>query len=248
MNDELLQEQLIHNLRKDLNSYSQAQWISNYDYINRYGREVNRTICNTQEGVRIAELDVQHFGSICDYEVDSLPHSDTSTKGTEITWVRDNHRISRRFMSKVLAEWSRIFDVHYKWRGIDLWCKKYDSEYLITGQEAIKMIGDIILMTRNSSLDKVLERCSNNLTKLILNKKSNLDKYIYGIKDRLYIKGHSYGEVWNFPIYNLNYLWGVIRELKMGHINLSVPIPIIKKIHKYPIRCFDIEAIKVKRR
>lgn len=254
----LIKEQLINDLGIPLDEYHQSQKINEFTWISGYGKRITEITPNTHIGRRINELQVNHFGSVRDYDIDTLPLSYVKCKGTEITWISTRAKefdgkyvISRRFLSKILNKWSYIVGIRYKRpskryedSGIKLWAKELyvpdiihgelREVYLLTGNDGIKMLRDILFLMRNTKY-----RGSDQL-KRILARRNDPQR----IKDRLYYDYQTGNRIWSFPKFNPEMLKGYIAELNNGNYILSMGVPIIHDLWNYPIRCTDINELE----
>ena len=171
----------IYNRGKTLRGLNQADIMNTYDVVNRYGKLKPVLKANTRTGFNISRLSVRHFGSIGDYDIDTIPLSHIKCKGTEITYmsydkkhIRNKHLISRRFLSKVLSTWCYTVGIRYKphkeeINGMDLWGKNIplkttdtrgeetiiyrENQHHLSAGDSILMIKDIIFLIRNKKLE-----------------------------------------------------------------------------------------------
>ena len=264
-----LKHLLINSEDKRYSQYNEAQKLNISKTTSRYGKEETLVTSNTWLGHSISKLKPRNFGSIGDFDVDSIPLSYGRLKGTEVTFIsyetkqiRNSQIISRRFASKVLSTWCYIVGIRYKPKeesseinGIELW-GKYMEHYkqpVISGQDIILMLKDIMFLTRNKSVSKLKEYIENQkvspqLYMVISTKRyQTKDKYrviINEMKNRLYYEYQVplTDIVWDYPKYSMEYLMGVVNELQSGKYLTDLIIPLIKDLWKYPIKCTDTKV------
>jgi len=113
-----VESQLINNLKKPIDDYSEAQQINVSSKVNKWGKFATNEDGNTYLGRNISRLPLKTFGSVGEYHVDSLPLSVVKCKGTTITCMDTKgmefqgvQTISRRFISKVIQLWSYVVDL-----------------------------------------------------------------------------------------------------------------------------------------
>jgi hypothetical protein len=258
---------------EDLNKNNPAKNINVREWTTQYGKVTNKTYGNTRIGKDIDRKIVRNFGCISDYNVDTLPNSYLSRNGIEkfeITQAGKYYNgvdiISRRFLSRVLSMWCYIVGIKYKDtknknNGINIWCEdincqvttgEYKIYKMLSGNECIEMLKDLLALIRNNSLDKLMERAINH--NIISDKLYNVlwtikhnnklsdeqkQKRYYNIKNRLYYDYNTKDKVWCYPKYNPEYLIGLIKDLQSGDYFTDLYVPIINDLYKYPIECKD---------
>ena len=248
MNEEMmLQEQLLNNIGKPLDSYSQADIIHSFEFPTRSGR-IKSVITSNTLAVLIAinKLSVYHFGCIHDLTLESIHGS----MGTELTLFYDSNKrykdtlmLNKRFLSNILYAWSKALRIRYidsktpkRITGVKLWCTSYaESTPMLTGTDAIQLLKDLIFL-----IDKNKKTVSDILYEIMLRKP------IKDVDDRIFHKIQAYDRVWIIPIYNLIYLKSLVKELQSGKYVLDMEIPIVKNLWKTPLRCTDYTAKRVK--
>ena len=136
----ILKSEIINDIGRELNEYNEAQWINTIEYTTRYGKVYNKVYGNTRAGLIISQLPDKNFGSIGDYNINTLPSSYMRVKGiekyelnTDGLYYKGMQVISRRFLSNILSTWCYIIGMPYKY-GIKMWCSEetqlaYHKEY-----------------------------------------------------------------------------------------------------------------------
>jgi len=187
--------------------------------------------------------------------------------------------ISRRFICNILNFWARVLNIPYKY-AIKMWAIKekqltshkhyekvitnrgiryklikdkpeYREYYLISGQEAILMLKDILYLMRNKTPEKLIKHAEEGkissqlhnviygiLNDIIDTKKEKQERF-EKIKERLYYIIQAHDKVWSFPIINPEYIISLIKELQSGKYYLDIYVPVIHQLKKYPIECKD---------
>jgi len=164
----------------------QTDGINTYNSTNRWGKVVPVLKGNTRTASRIIQLKVHNFGSISDYDIDTMPHSIVKMKGQETYTLRNDSKqnenketISRRFAGKVLSHWCYALGIRYNAHkqekcGIEEWCDNdtHKGQPLISGDNLKEIIGDIIYLTRKNSPHKMYQhissgKCSTHLYNII---------------------------------------------------------------------------------
>jgi hypothetical protein len=240
--DELMENEIINRKQKSLETYNQSEIMNVTKVKNRYGKERSIVIANTKIGRHISENKIWNFGSIGDYNVDSVPKSKVTCKGTDITTInvydkqnRNNKQlISRRFCSKVLNFWSNMVDIPYsskdteKATAITLWGTPIEYQginevcvqYFINGETAIKMLKDILFVLHNKPYnpDKISEQLDYIITKRMNSRKikRKADTIIGDMKERIHYTYQSNSIVWGYPKVSPNYIVKLIDSLKSG--------------------------------
>jgi len=213
----------------DLNS---AQSFTPIQYVNKYGKEVSEIRAKTRISYNISKLPANHFGSVYDYSIDTLPKYFVRVKGTEITFIsNENFRwqnkflLNRRFASKILSFWAYLHDIRYKpsegkESAIDMWCipiKHLGSKkviHLISIKEVRELLKDIINEIRNHNpkayYEYEIEVNEPQKSDIIVGEETP-DGNIKLVKNK-YIRR------WSFPKYNVNYLLKLLDILNSGEI------------------------------
>jgi len=262
---------LVPNL--DYEQYSEAQKLNPLEFYNGRGKLVTEVRANLRITSLIAKIKSFNFGSISAFTIDSLPQTLVKCKGTDITYLSDKeHRykgitnISRRFLSNILSYWSFVLGVPYvdieKKRsamdvtGITIWSKRVYTKnpkklfQVLTGEDAILMIRDLIFLTRDLPAKKMLSKLDNQkispflynlLREKVYTKKLDYDVFFQAIKGRLYRIYSTHNKSWGFPKYSVEYLIRVIDELKTGGYILDLGYPVIYDMWTYPIKCTDTQ-------
>jgi len=245
-----------------------AQKLTAIEWYNKYGKQDNLQTGNTYKGKHIEQTKPLNFGSIDDYNIDTLPKGLFHCKGTEITQVKEiDYRkkklINRRFLSNILQTWCYFMGIKYidntdkyEFTGTKLWGKELEysinlkdkSAIFLTGKQGKQMIRDIIFLSRNKRLSKMKDYIENKkvspqMYRTILyrvhSEKKTFDEILQDIKSRVFYD-YSIGEyAWAYPKYNIEYLTRTLRELSTEKYFLSILIPIIEHLRKYPIICKD---------
>jgi len=193
-NPDLYDEQVLTKyIKREYEYRNEAQLINSIEWINKYGKDANRIKPNTKTANLITRKDDYTFGSVADYNIDTVPKGYYHLKGTEITELnmdnkeyRGKQLMNRRFLSNVLREYCYIMGMQYKKYkkrkdrediGISKYCiRLYDKSSkkefdLISGVECEYLIHLIIDEMRNRNL-----RCFNEYRCRINN--PELPKYI----------------------------------------------------------------------
>jgi len=245
MNEEMmLQEQLLNNIGKPLDSYSQADIIHSFEFPTRSGRIKSVITSNTLAVLTaINKLPVYHFGCIHDLTIESIHGS----MGTELTLFYDSNKrfkdtlmLNGRFLSKILYAWSKALGIRYmhptEISASKLWCTSYaESTPMLTGTDAIQLLKDLIFL-----INKNKNTVSDILYELMLKKP------IENIDNRIFHVIQAYDRVWTIPIFSLQYLKSMIKELQSGRYELNMEVPIVRNLWKTPIRCTDYTAKRVR--
>ena len=235
---------------------------------NKKGRLIHYIRSATIMADNIASTPTISFGSINQYRISTLPTSFYHLKGTEITEVFEAEYtypdrtsiISRRFLSKILAFWSKVSKIgRYLPKpehpndicGVNLWCditqtqSKRNRVYHITGHSGIQMLLDFLNLIRDKpkKLSEQMILCQEDYanrfktTKEIAYSKQRKALYhIYDFADR----------TWMYPRINPTYLVNLIKELSSGRYDLEYPVPLIQHIHTKPLKCTDMHMITSK--
>jgi len=103
-------EQVVFKLPIPLDRYNEAQKLNPIEFTTKYGKIGNDIKGNTRTGRNIMRKKDNNFGSISEYNIDTLPKSFLHLKGIEKTELRQDSKtyndidiISRRFLSKILS-------------------------------------------------------------------------------------------------------------------------------------------------
>ena len=259
-------EQLINKLNIPLDDYNSAQRLHNREWITPYGKVANKQTSNTRLAYKISRLPQHNFGSIADYNIDTLPNSYLSRNGIEKFELSQTNKyyngmsiISRRFACNILSTWAYVIGISYK-NAIKIWAKdipqtlpngKIKDYKMLSGEECIYMIKDLLFLIRNKSPEKILKyaqsgiiseqlftRINGIISDSLWNKKEKYAR-IMQIKDRLYINQQSLDKVWAYPKYSVEYLISTIKLLQSGKYFTEIYVPIINNLFKYPIECKD---------
>jgi len=238
--DDLMVNEIINKKNKSLETLNQSEIMNVATVKNKYGKQRNIIIANTKIGRHITENAIWNFGCIGDYNVDSVPRSKVTCKGTEITTVntynKENRKnkqlISRRFCSKVVMCWAKMVDMQYSSKDIDkptamsLWGTPIEYQglegacyqYFINGETIVKILKDILYIIRGRPYSKT--NYSNQLQWVIERRlklrKRNPDKITNDMKNRLYYTYQSNSLVWGYPKVSPEYVLGLIRHLETG--------------------------------
>jgi hypothetical protein len=258
--------------KRNLNS---SQKITLKVYYNRYGNLQVTTMGNTYLASNIANRRIRNFGSVEQLRITNLPESLFRLKGTEITMIKqiglakDKKLIRRGFLTRVAQEWSYITDMLYithnddktnvkYYTTLDLWATKVTSgndnsrvTYLLTGQQVIDMLEDIIFLIRakslnNRDLDKHVSPQLKGVIEAQLGSKS-YKEILDDFRDRLFYRETIYSKngkplfVWAFPKLSISMIKGYISQLRQECL-LDICIPLIKDTRNYPIKCSDTQV------
>jgi len=265
---EFVDSELINNKGKNIsiNNYTVAQRLNTYEQTNRYGKVVPILMGNTKTGYQISKLPQHNFGSIGEYKVDTLPNSFITVKGVEKTEVisemtthNGQQIISRRFICNLISTWGYITGLQYK-NALKMWAKdisqriyngRYKEYKMVSGEQAVSIIKDMLFLIRNKSFDNIIENLGRGiiseqlysvinsiLTDTTLDKKQ-IQQKVMAIKNKLYYSYDKNGYAWAFPKYNVEYLIGLIKQLQSGQYYNEMFVPVINNLKKYPIKCKD---------
>ena len=243
MNDEMIEQQLINNIGKPLDDYNQTQTINSYEVPTGTGKMIPKVTANTRAVLEIANLPVYHFGCVYDMRMEHVQ----GRHGTEFTLFSDKEKrfksvmmLNPRFLSKILYAWSKAVGIRYVHPtttcGSKLWCTFYSkSTPLIMGTDAIQLLNDLIFMInrKNKSVSDILYN--------LMNKKD------YNAHKRVFHIIQAFDFTWTIPIYNLEYLKSLVKELESGKYILDQEIPIVKKLWNVnEKKCTDYTAKRIK--
>lgn len=238
--DDLMINEIINKKNKTLETLNQAEMMNVFSVYNKFGKTKNIVIANTKIGRHITENKIWNFGSIGDFNVDSVPRSKVTCKGTEITTVntydKENRKnkqlISRRFCSKVLMCWAKMVDMPYSSKDVDkpttmsLWGTPIEYkglegncyQYFINGETIVKVLKDILYIIRGRPYTET--NYSNQLQWVIERRlklrKRNPNEITNDMKNRLYYTYQSNTLVWGYPKVSPEYILGLIRHLETG--------------------------------
>jgi len=259
--DIFIKNQIINNINMSLDNYNEAQIINTYSTVNKYGKNVSIVTGNTRKADTIRQLPFYSFGSIDEYNINTLPKSYLSRYGVEKfeLFQSGNYNgkslISRRYLCDILNTWCKILKIPYK-QGVKMWCidieqvlitgktKKYTS---INGEIAIRILKDILFLMRNKSFksitkyakkEKVSQQLHNYIKGLTYDRVSK--DYIKGLKDNLYFTLKANDIVWAIPKYSPDYIIKHIKLLQSGKYLTDIYVPIINNLTKFPIKCTDM--------
>jgi len=259
-------EQVINDIPKSLDEYSASQKLNIYKYNTSYGKEREKVIGNTSIVRSIEKIASKNFGSIGDYDIDTIPRSLIRCKGTEVTYITDVHKmnknkqlVSRRFCSKVLSTWCWAMGIKYipsdrHINGIELWGIKIPGikEVLINPTDCGYMIKDLIFLMRNksSSIDDLLDELrkgniSHQLYDVIMHKRYTKQTTVINIVNDIkvkisYLYNYSTSDVaWDYTKWNPEYLIKILDRLHSGEYFTDILVPAIIDLWKYPIKCTD---------
>jgi len=208
-----LRNEVVNDFGMNLDKYSQAQIMSNVEWITKYGKVGNKQVSNIQVVKNsISRLPANSFGSIGKYDIDTLPDTLFKCKGTEVTEVRaDNymnkgkHLISRTTATNILSYWCYVLGIRYLPdsskpdvpNGLGLWSKEItysglngeeNSEVFISGNELKQIILDLIYLTRNNNPKHFYQNA----------KTGKISVYLYNtIRDLRYAEGTTRKKVVN---------------------------------------------------
>lgn len=239
-----------------------AQLIDVLEYTNRYGKEVNEIKPNTYIADLISKLPNNNFGSVKDYNINTIPKGRYHIKGTEITQLTDNNKqyknksiINRRFLSKLLDEYCYINNIPYRRykkkskntvNGIDLYCKKEiinGKQYnLLSGIEGEQLIYELLYNIHHNNIKCFYEyRAEINNPEQANEVVVLREFYIKGkIKEQLLVNEYWYS--WKFPRYTEEYLYSLLDEINSGKYYKDIYIPVIEDLFKYPLKNTDIRC------
>jgi len=183
-----------HKINRNYRDLNDAQKINVFERYTRYGKLKSTIRGSFKTTWKVIRNPINSFGSIAEYNVDSLPLTHMKCKGTQVTYVsqqelsRDGIQIiSRSFASLVLNYWSYILGIRYQedkghLSGINSWRKilevtdektehKYKVEF-ITGKDVQMMIKDLMFLTRDKKPHQFkeyisLQKCSPQLSDII---------------------------------------------------------------------------------
>lgn len=249
------------------NPKNEAQLIQAYSYYNVYGKLVCGVTGNLITTKNIANRKHLNFGSLGNYDIDTIPQTYGKVKGTEITWLSsDNHQfagkqmLSRKTVSNILLYWSYISGIPY-YRdkgnvatGIELWSTRVNNQYLITGENIKPIIKDLIFLYRND-LDRWSKKVDNaeisqQLANVVMARRYTTNRRILDIlqemKKKMSLVYNIEGIAWNTPKYSVEYLRYLLKELDSGNYILDIVVPLIIHPRKYPIRCTSLSSNKPK--
>ena len=265
--NDVYKEQVINKIGRNLNTYNEAQNLNPYEFVDRWGNLRARDRGNTKIGSLISRLPIHNFGSIADYEIDTVPISIIRAKGQEVTTLKTDNKeyrnkqvISRRFLCNILKYWCYILGIRYYHKkeenhmtGLKLWAipvKIQDDIYeMITGDIGRKLLKDILYLTRNKNIDNIKEKVkegylSGHLLEVFDFKSKgknavSFKEQLNNIKDRLYYDFQIKEHAWSFPKYNVEYLIYTMNDLHSGNYITEMCLPVIQDMYKYPIYCKD---------
>jgi hypothetical protein len=261
-----IESQLINNLKKPLDSYTQAQLINVSSSTTKFGKISVNEDANTYMVKNLSRLSTRNFGAIGDFNVDSIPLSVVRCKGTTVTWADTNGKeyqglqlISRRFICKVAQFWGYIIDLggntktaNYR-RTLELWGltvenHDLDKEYLmVNGEMVISMIKDLLFLIRNQEVNP--DKISLNLYNIIRGKsyqeKKDFNTILSEMKNRLTYTNQLGEEAWGYSKIHPDYLVCLLKELRSGEFDTSIFVPVILNLYKYPIECKDTQVRKM---
>ena len=251
---------------KSLSEYNMAERINSREWTTKYGKVANKQYGNTRLGKNIARLPQHNFGSIAEYNIDTLPNSYLSRNGIEKfelsqsnKYYRGKSLISRRFLCKILSTWAYAVGITYK-QAIKLWAKdikqytyngKTRTYKMLSATEGQQMIKDLLFLIRNKSVQDILKYAESGIISEHLYHRINgiinddlwdndeKQQKIMQIKDRLYITHQLGNKVWAYPKYSAEYLISIIKDLQSGQYFTDIYIPVINNLFKYPIECKD---------
>lgn len=246
---------------------SASQLINVSTFTTKYGKVHSRVLGNMRTADRIGRLKPHNFGSVGNFDIDTLPDSYGKVKGTEIYYITAKHNsfrgkqaISRRMLTDILQKWCYIAGIRYihssndsTITGVKLWATEVNeqitgkTEYLLTGNQATQMIKDLIFLTRNQSKSlvdklenkKVSQQLHDTIIYRTLSEKIPKEQVIQDMKERLYYDQQIGDKMWSFPKFPIVYLEGVLKELQFGNYLSDIIVPLIKDTKKYPIRCTE---------
>jgi len=263
--DEVEEGQLINNLHIPLEDYSEAQLINTTSRTTRYGRDAVRERSNTYLGDALSMTKVLNFGSIGDFDIDSIPTSLVKCKGTVITYVssdKHSHRqkqmVSRRFISRLMSYWSYIVNLDSNTsRGnyqlaLEVWSipintkgKSNKDILMVNGEMAISMIRDLIFLFRNRPLKSsdVSQQLYNVVRERQFRSKKDFSSIISEMKERLYITRTLGDKVWAYSRIQPEYLEHLLKELVSGDYDTEILVPSILDLYKYPLECKDTHLV-----
>ena len=203
--DLLQNEDMSKKITKPFQKRNQAQLINTFEWTNKYGKVVNSIAGSTKTGYNISRIPAKSFGSLADYNIDTIPLSNIKCKGTEITYVTNRYLrheekqlMSRRTISEALSYWCYLLGIDYipdegKPSGIKIWCRPLDfwrkdgkskfTELFLNGEDLELIIRDIIFLSRNKPINK------DKVTNLISSGK--LSPHLYNTIEYLRKKGKT---------------------------------------------------------
>jgi len=235
----------------ELDRRNEAQNISNIEFVNKYGKIVTEIRAKTKISRNISNLPTNNFGSIIDYySIDTAPKYFIRVKGTEITYITNEHKrwhnrflLNRRFASKVLSFWAYLNNIRYKpsegkESAIDIWCIP------IRFNGSNKVIHLISIVEVKALIRDIIKEIRNHNPKAYYEFKLKVDKpKAYKYSKKVSENGENY-IIWRFPKYSVEYLLKLLDILNSGEI-LDVYVPIVYDLYKYPIRCTDMNKTDV---
>jgi len=140
-----LRQQIINNVKHLGRNKNQTESINTYDFVDRWGKVRNVVFGNTRLGHNISREKVLNWGSVGDFDIDTIPLSYIKAKGTEVTYisyeskqVKNKQLINRRFLCNVLSTWGYLLGIQYtstdkyKMTGIKIWCRGIEYEFTDT--------------------------------------------------------------------------------------------------------------------
>ena len=259
---------LIH-IKSDraLETYGQTHTINVYYKTSRYGKSYPVITANTKQVDTMRQLKVVNFGSIQDFLIDTLPKTLFRAKGTEKIVMQEGEKqdqqgtymISRRFISKTIKFWANMTGIRYvvtsderrDINALSLWGKDlifygFDdrkmAQYFSNGEDCIKIIKDILFVMRDKEYNP--NKVSDQLNRIIQNRckalKIKPEKVLKEMKDNIYYTYQCNDVVWSFPKVSVEYLFGLLKELKSGRYDITLMIPLIYDMRTYPIKCTDM--------
>jgi hypothetical protein len=238
--DDLMENEIINRKNKSLETLNQSEIMNTFNVYNKYGKSKSMVIANTKIGRHITENAIWNFGSIGDYNVDCVPRSRVTCKGTEITTIniydkqnRNNKQlISRRFCSKVLMCWSKMVDMQYSSKDKDkptsmsLWCTPIEYQgidskcyqYFINGEITTQILKDILFVLHNKpyNANKISPQLEYVINRRIGLRKRNPNDIINDMKNRLCYTYQTNNIVWGYPKVSPQYIIKLINTLKSG--------------------------------
>lgn len=255
-----LKSQLIGEVMDKTTNYEHLttpQKINVYDVGNKWGKTDIKLYGTTQIGSNIHRHKVINFGSIDDYDIDTIPIDAIRGKGQEITYLsqirksdKNKSIISRRFISNVLASWCHTVGILYTTHGnsgdingIDLWGRDTDvyDRKVINGYDAVRMLKDLLLIIRNKTISSASPQLLYIFKYIKKYSDTTTDKEIIDdMKKRIYWDFNVGRFGWAYPKIHPEYIIELLDLLKPSNYLMDICVPLVYDRYRYPIRCTDI--------
>jgi len=243
----------VADINADYDKLSGSQRINVFDVGNRWGKTDVKLYGITRTGGRIYGHKVINFGSIDDYDIDTMPIHAIRSSGQEITYLtqlnkNDGKRllISRRFASNILSYWANIIGIRYTPHkgekcAIEIWGRNVEgfTNTVITGDDIVLILKDLLYIIRHDTIHK--GSLSKPLRDIIewkaKNEKTSEISVLNDMKKRIYWDFQIGRFGWAYPKMHPDYIKGLIHLLNKKDYIMDLAIPLIYDRYTYPIRC-----------